>query len=211
MFPLEAPGDIVARAEISDDFEDGIDPRWQRSLENGDRCELTTETAASGTSSLRCQTDELSGSKASLVLAFEPTTALRVQMAVRFGPHTSQFLTFLTFVQTSHIGASTNRRLLTADYYPDRRIDVWNDLDGAFAYVAQPLAVDTWHRIDFRARISSTNGGVSVILDGGPSASIEDTDTTDLPITELQLGLALFGEGIVPMSVYLDDIVVSEE
>jgi hypothetical protein len=199
---------VGQRAALADDFEDGLDPRWIRALENGDRCDITTEHAASGIHSVVCQTDGTSGSKASLLLAFEPTTTLRVQMNVRFENVPN---TFMTFLQTSHTTDSENQRLVASDLYPGPRIDVWNDRTMTFEYIPASIALDTWYQLDFRAQISSTIGSVSLVVDGQHRAALEDVDTTDLPITQLQLGIALLAQPIEQRTVYIDDVVISEE
>jgi hypothetical protein len=199
---------VGQRAALADDFEDGLDPRWIRALENGDRCDVTTEHAVSGSHSVVCRTDGTSGSKASLLLAFDPTTTLRVQLNVRFVNVPD---TLLTFLQTSHTTDALNQRLVTSDLYPGPQIDVWNDRTMTFEYIPASIELDTWYQLDFRAQISSTAGAVSLVIDGQHRAALEDVDTTDLAITQLQVGIALLTLPIEQSTVYIDDVVISEE
>jgi hypothetical protein len=195
-------------AMLEDGFEGALHPRWTRSLENGDACDITTDAAITGTHSLRCRTDGLSGTKAALVLAFEPTTTIRVQMDVRFD---ARPLWYVAFIQTSHVTATQNTRLVGADYYNTELLDVWNYQTVQSEAHPTPVSLGSWHHVDFRARISSTDGSIALYLDDlAEPASMVAVDTTDLPINQLQIGITLVQNAVETLTVYIDNVVVSE-
>ena len=206
---LDAGTDSTS-ANISDDFETGdINSRWRRDLENGDSCTVTDTEAASGTYSLRCQTDSASGSKAAIYLDFDPIYSIRVEMDVRFEASPNPFVDFL---QAGHVTSTENLRLINADFYSSNQIDAWNFQTTQYEYVNQRIEENTWYHIVFEGTISSTNGSVRVVVDNDDSsaAHLQNIDTTDKPITRMSLGITLLNNSIEPHVLYIDNVLISE-
>jgi hypothetical protein len=205
---VDAAAPDAALAMFEDDFEGAIHPRWTRSLENGDSCEVTTEQAVSGSYSLKCTTDGLSGTRAALVLPFEPTPTLRVQMDVRFAARPASFVAFL---QTVHASDTQVTRLVAADFYDNARMDVWNYKTRTFNYhPASAFSLDTWYRVDFKTQISSTDGNATLEVAGHTgSAALGPIDMTDLPINQLHVGVTLVLNAVEQLTVYIDNVVVT--